>query len=79
MLEHLTAVAMPNKSVTKLVLQNMSRISDMYSIMENTTSNISRSYQLSIYISYVDSLKEVSKRILRVSKANDKSGLGFAE
>jgi len=51
----------------------------IYSVMANTTPDISRSDQLSVCIRYIDSLGDVSERLLEVCQANDKTGLGVAE
>ncbi|KAF0764466.1 zinc finger MYM-type protein 1-like [Aphis craccivora] len=53
--------------------------SGMYSVMADTTPDVSHKDQLSVCVRYVDSLGEISERLLEVCEANDKTGLGIAE
>lgn len=52
---------------------------DVYSIMADTTLDISHRDQLSVCIRYVNSSGEVSERLLEIVEALNKTGLGIAE
>lgn len=51
----------------------------MYSVMSDTTPDVSHKDQLSICVRYVDSLGEINERLLAICEANDKTGMGIDE
>jgi hypothetical protein len=53
--------------------------SDFFSVMADTTPDVSHQDQLSICLSYVDPFEEISERLVAVCEAFDKTGLGIAE
>lgn len=51
----------------------------MYSVMADTTPDVSHSDQLSVCVRYVSTSGEVFERLLDIHKANNKTGQGIAE
>lgn len=47
----------------------------MYSVMADNTTDISWNDQLTICVLYVDSVREVSERLLEMCYANDKNSM----
>jgi hypothetical protein len=52
---------------------------DFFSVMANTTPDVSHQDQLSICLRYIDLFGDISERLVAVCEAFDKSGLGIAE
>lgn len=53
--------------------------SDFFSLMDDTTPDVSHQHQLSICLRYLDPFEEVCERLLAVCEAVDKTGLGIDE
>jgi hypothetical protein len=64
--------------VKKTIIKDVTH-AGIYSVMADTTPDISRSDQLSVCVRYIDSLGDVSERLLEVCQTKDKTGLGVAE
>jgi len=50
----------------------------MYSVLADTTPDVSHKDQLAICVRYVDSFGKISERLLEFCKAIDKTGFGVA-
>jgi len=53
--------------------------SGMYSVMADTTPDVSHKDQASVCVKYVDALREINEKLLEVCEANNKTGLSIAE
>lgn len=67
-----------SNEVKKKIIQEVKE-ADIYSVMADTTPDISHRDQLSVCVRYVNAAGEISERLLEIIEASDKTGLGIAE
>ena len=71
-------ISLIGDAVRTNVCQSVNR-SEIYSIMADTTPDLSHKDQLSLVIRFVDDMFEVFERLIKISEIQDKTGDGFAD
>ena len=64
---------------TRKILIEQIHSSGVYTVLANTTPDVSHLDQISLIIRYVDEQFQIHERLLKISEINDKTGNSFAE